>query len=201
VSRLIGKYPTTGDHVTARLTFIAHAATEAQRQAAFPLDEPVVEREIAKIATLNWTAPRANRVQSGPELRTRQTSHALKLNAAISDELRDCDYGAWNGLTMDEVQLENPDGMVAWLTDPAAAPHGGESIASLIKRTGSWLEEQRDVAHIIAVTHPAVIRGAIVHALQLPLMTFWRFDVAPLSLTDLRFNGRVWSVRCVGCPL
>jgi broad specificity phosphatase PhoE len=91
--------------------------------------------------------------------------------------------------------------MVAWLTDPAAAPHGGESIASLIKRTGSWLEEQRDVAHIIAVTHPAVIRGAIVHALQLPLMTFWRFDVAPLSLTDLRFNGRVWSVRCVGCPL
>jgi broad specificity phosphatase PhoE len=53
----------------------------------------------------------------------------------------------------------------------------------------------------IAVTHPAVIRAAIVHAMQLPPTTFWRFDVAPLSLTDLRFSGRVWSVRCAGCSL
>ena len=53
--------------------------------------------------------------------------------------------------------------------------------------------------HTIAVTHPAVIRAAIVHALQVPLPAFWRFDIAPLSLTDLRFNGGVWSVRCAGC--
>ena len=102
---------------------------------------------------------------------------------------------------MDEIQVEDPEGMIAWLTDPTSAPHGGESIANMITRVGSWVEGQRGEGHTIAVTHPAVIRGAIVHALQLPLATFWRFDVAPLSLTDLRFNGRVWSVRCTGCPL
>ena len=187
--------------MTARLTLIAHAATEAQRRPAFPLDEPVAEREIAKIAALHWMAPRANRVLSGPELSARQTSHALRLQAATADELRDCNYGAWSGRAMDEVQVEDPEGMIAWLTDPTSAPHGGESIASLITRVRSWVEEQRNVAHTIAVTHAAVIRGAIVHALQLPLTTFWRFDVAPLSLTDLRFNGRVWSLRCAGCSL
>lgn len=187
--------------MTARLTLIAHAATEAQRRAAFPLDEPIAEREIAKIAALNWTAPRANRVLSAPELRARQTSHALRLKPTLSEELRDCGYGTWSGRAMDEVQVEDPEGMIAWLTDPTSAPHGGESIANLITRVGSWMEEQREVAHTIAVTHPSVIRGAIVHALQLPLATFWRIDVAPLSLTDLRFNGRSWSLRCAGCSL
>ena len=102
---------------------------------------------------------------------------------------------------MDAVQTEDPEGMLAWLTDPTSDPHGGESIADLITRVGSWMEEQRGEVHTIAVTHPAVIRSAIVHALHLPLETFWRIDIAPLSLTDLRFNGRVWSVRCAGCSL
>ena len=187
--------------MTVQLTLIAHAATEAQRQAAFPSDEPVLEREIAKIAALNWNAPRARRVLCGPELRVRQTSQVLGLEASISDQLRDCDYRAWSGRTMDAVQTEDPEGMLAWLTDPTSDPHGGESIADLITRVGSWMEEQRDVVHTIAVTHPAVIRSAIVHALHLPLETFWRIDIAPLSLTDLRFNGRVWSLRCAGCSL
>ncbi len=187
--------------MATRLTLIAHAATEAQRQAAFPLDEPALEREIVKIAALDWSAPRANRILSGPELRAQQTSHVLRLQAAISDQLRDCDYGAWSGRTMRDVQAEDPEGMVAWLTNPASAPHGGESVARLMTRVGVWLEQQCDVAHTIAVTHSAVIRGAIIYALRLPLVTFWRFDIAPLTLTDLRFNGQVWNVRCAGCPL
>jgi broad specificity phosphatase PhoE len=188
-------------NLVARFTLIAHAATESQRCAAFPLDEPIAEREISKISGFNWTLPRARHMWSAPEQRAQQTARILGLQAIVSDELRDCDYGRWRGRTMDEVQSEDPEGILAWLTNPYAAPHGGESIKDLIGRIGSWMDDQREVDHTLAVTHPAVIRAAIVYALRIPAQKFWRFDVSPLTLSDLRFNGNVWTLRCVGCSL
>jgi broad specificity phosphatase PhoE len=184
-----------------RCTLISHAATAAVRRAVFPLDEALDEIVSAEIASLAWVAPRAQRIWSGPELRTQQTAEALKLHAVVANELRDCDYGRWNGMELSEVQLREPDAVMAWLTDTAAAPHGGESIAVLIERVGDWLEGQRNTGHTVAVTHSAVIRAAVIYALDAPLQSFWRLDVAPLSLTDLRFNGRAWTLRVMGCAL
>jgi broad specificity phosphatase PhoE len=187
--------------VTARIVLIAHGATQAQRQAAFPLDEPIAGPEMAKIAAQRWSCPKAERIWSAPEQRAQQTACALGLTAMLAEELRDCDYGQWHGRAMEQVQAEDPEGILAWLADPAAAPHGGESIEHLIRRIGAWLGGQREVKSTIAVTHPAVIRSAIVHALHIPAQAFWRFDIAPLTVTDLRFSRNVWTVRCVGCSL
>jgi broad specificity phosphatase PhoE len=186
---------------TSRLTFISHAATEAQRRAAFPLDEPALEREIAKMTGLGWKVPASARVWSAPEQRTQQTSRILGLSVELADGLRDCDYGRWRGRKMDDVQTEDQPGILAWLGDPSAVPHGGESVESLVGRVGSWMDEQRAVKYTIAITHPAIIRAAVVHALQIPLHAFWRIDIAPLTVTDLRFNANVWTLRYSGCPL
>ena len=187
--------------MATRLTLISHAATEALRHAAFPLDEPLEEREIAKIATIGWDAPRAQSILSGPERRTQQTAQALRLSAITAIELRDCDYGTWRGREFEELQKNDPESIVAWLTDPLATPHGGESIVNLIDRVGRWMDGQSDDGHIMAVTHPAVIRSAIVHALNAPAKSFWRIDIAPLSITDLRFNGSAWTLRSSACSL
>jgi broad specificity phosphatase PhoE len=102
---------------------------------------------------------------------------------------------------MDEVQSEEQEGILAWLSDPSAAPHGGESLERLVVRVRIWMEEQRAVKHTIAVTHPGVIRAAVVYALQIPMHTFWRIDIAPLTVTDLCFNNSVWTLRHSGCHL
>ncbi len=185
----------------AGFTFISHAATDAQRNAAFPLDEAIIEPERTRIAKLGATLPRAEQIWSAPEQRAQQTSRILGLQVLVASELRDCDYGQWRGRKMEEVQADDPEGLVAWLTVPNSIPHGGESIESLIGRVGKWLDEQTDVKHTIAVTHPSVIRAAIVYALRLPAQSFWRFDISPVTLTDLRFSRDVWTVRCCGCPL
>jgi broad specificity phosphatase PhoE len=187
--------------LATRLTLISHAPTTAQRCAAFPLDEGLEEQEIAKIAALGWIAPRAQAILSGPEDRAQQTAKALGLSAEAAIELRDCDFGTWKGKALSEVESRQPEDVVAWLTDPGAAPHGGESTLKLIERIARWLEARRDAGHTIAITHPAVIRSAIVHILQAPPSTFWRIDIAPLSLTDLRWNGKVWTLRSSGCAL
>jgi broad specificity phosphatase PhoE len=184
-----------------RFTFICHAATSAVRRAAFPLDEPLDVDEIAKITALNWQVPRAQRILSAPERRTQQTAKALGLVAETTTELRDCNYGDWNGRDFDEVHLNEPEGIAEWLTNPLSTPHGGNSISDLIARVGKWLDKQTDPGHTIAVTHPAVIRGAIVIGLNAPTQTFWRIDIVPLSITDLRFSGKAWTLRSTSCPL
>jgi broad specificity phosphatase PhoE len=187
--------------VTTRLSLISHAATPAQRHAAFPEDEPLEPREIAKINALDWKVPTTQRVLSAPERRTQQTAQALGLTATVVTELRDCDYGVWRGRELSELHAQDPEGIATWLADPAANPHGGESIANLIDRVGTWLDQLREGGHTIAITHPAVIRSAVVHILNAPVQSFWRIDIAPLSLTDLRFNGKLWTLRSCATTL
>lgn len=184
----------------SRLLLISHAATEAQRRTAFPCDEPLLERELARSRSLAWSAPARARIWTAPERRARQTSRMLGLSATPAAELRECDYGGWCGRTMEEVQAGDPEGTLAWLTDPGAAPHGGESLESLAARVGRWMDEECTARETVAVTHPSVIRAAIVHGLRTPVQLFWRFDIPPLTLVDLRSHG-VWTLRCLGCPL
>jgi broad specificity phosphatase PhoE len=196
-----GSGPKARMDMPARITFIAHAATEAQRNAAFPLDEPILEREHARIAKASRILAAAEHVWSAPERRAQETSRLLDLPARVADELRDCDYGRWRGKTLGNLQNEEPDGVLMWLTDTNAIPHGGESIQALIGRIGKWMDERSHEKHTVAVTHPAVIRAAVVCAMRLPPQSFWRIEIAPATLTDLRFSRDQWTLRCVGCSM
>jgi broad specificity phosphatase PhoE len=187
--------------MSARLTLISHAPSQAQRRSAFPLDEPLDDADLAKISNLNWQAPRTQQILTAPEQRTQQTAQALNLSATQSTDLRDCDYGTWRGRDLTELHLEKPEDIATWLTDPTATPHNGESITDLLARTATWLNTLPNSGHTIAVTHPAIIRSAIVHILNAPPQSFWRIDIAPLTVTDLRHNGQTWTLRSTAVPL
>jgi len=183
-----------------RITFISHAPTAAVRRAAFPLDEPIEPREVEKLRSIGWIPPQVRQVYAGPEQRTRQTANTLGFDPILSAELKDLNYCSWQGKSLNEVQSTDPDGVRLWLTDIDAAPHGGESIANFLARIKRWLAGQHGSGHTLAVTHPAVIRAAVVLTLQAPAQSFWRIDIPPVSITDLRWNGRFWSLRSSGCP-
>lgn len=175
-----------------RLLLIAHAPTAATRRAAFPLDEAIE----ASPAALPPKLQRADRVFTAPELRARQTAQALGLVAEPQMLLGDVDLGRWRGKTFDEMLAEGPEAIAAWTSDPASRAHGGESVEELIARIGPWLEHRReDGGRVVAVTHPAVIRAAVVVVLGAPAASFWRIDIAPLARVDLRSDGRRWTLR------
>lgn len=188
--------------MTARLTLICHASTEAVRTAAFPADEPIDGRGQADAIELAERLPRADRCWTSPELRTRQTADVLKLDAISLPELRDCDYGAWKGCTFAEILARDPKGIDAWLRDPAAAPHGGESVLSLMQRVAHWLDGEKIIdGRAILVTHASIVRAAIVHAIEATPKSFWRIDVAPLSVTRLSGKDGRWNLMSAGCSL
>ena len=180
----------------ARLTLICHAATSATRSAAFPDDEPIDAKSAAKARALALVLPKPHRAFASPAARAAQTAQALGLAAAPDAALRDCDYGRWAGRRLDALEAAEPEAVALWLSDPAAAPHGGESIVDLLARIGPWLDAcGGEAGHAIAVTHAAIIRAAIVHALQARPRSFWRIDIAPLSRVTLTCGGGAWRLR------
>jgi broad specificity phosphatase PhoE len=186
---------------TTRLTLIRHAPSAATRRSAFPLDEPLDARTLEEARALRPRLDRADVAWTGPAARARQTAEALGLDATVAPELDECDFGAWRGRTLAELDTEDPVAVAAWIEDPAAAPHGGESLLALLDRVGGWLDAHSgDGARSVAVTHAGVIRAALVRALDAPVQAFWRFDVAPLSRTVLHAHDGRWTVRAVNLP-
>lgn len=184
-----------------RLTLICHGATVATRSGAFPADEPLEQHALARAAALKPAIRRADRAWTSPALRARQTAAALGLDAVEEAALRDLDAGRWTGRRLEEIQAGEPQGIVAWLSDPDAAPHGGEALSALLVRTASWLDARAgDGGHGIAVTHASVIRAAILHALAATASSFWRIDVVPLGVTELSHDGRRWVWRAGSSP-
>jgi broad specificity phosphatase PhoE len=182
--------------MSARLTLICHGPTAATRASAFPLDEPLEDGAIEQIRALGPSLRRWDRALSGPALRARQTAEALSLNADVDAALRDCDYGRWCGRKLADIQAAQEEEVAAWLSDPNAASHGGESRIALMLRVSNWLADRlRDDGHTIAVTHAAVIRAAVIDVLGAPSEAFWRIDVEPMSLIDLRSDRRRWVLR------
>ncbi|NUK69525.1 histidine phosphatase family protein [Streptomyces lunaelactis] len=187
--------------MTVRVILVSPAMSAALREARFGSDGPLDAAGARSARAAAGALPPADRRLSGPSARCRDTAEALGLRVEDEPAPGDWDMGVWRGRTLEEVSVSEPEAVSAWLTDPSAAPHGGESLLALCARIGGWLASlPGDSGRVLAVTEPAVARAAIVHALALPAEAFWRLDIAPLTLTELSGRAGRWNLRC-GRPL
>ncbi len=183
---------------SSRLTLICHARTVAQKLARFPTDEPVENLAVPSDAFRARLAV-TRRLVCAPELRTQQTAAWFGVDAQIDKALRDCDWGSWHGQSIKDLQANENQALQAWLADPEAAPHGGESVRQLTQRVAKWLDTiAATPGHVVAVTHPFVMRAALMQVLQ--GAAFHAIDIEPLAMIDLRFNG-IWRLRLPGMAL
>lgn len=182
----------------ARLLLVCHAATGALRGAVFPRDEPAESLGLGKAALLTEELGRVDVAWTSPALRARQTAEVLRLDARIGLELRDLDLGRWAGHRFDDIVATEPEAMAAWTQDPAAAPHGGESVLDLLARVSPWLAERgREPHRTLAVTHASVIRAAIVLAIGAGPQSFWRIDIPPLCRAELHGRNGIWTLHAI----
>ncbi|GAA2319046.1 hypothetical protein GCM10010149_84580 [Nonomuraea roseoviolacea subsp. roseoviolacea] len=179
------------------MLFVRHASTPGMRAARFPgTDEEADAASLARAAALAsvvtgpaaWTAPGAA---------ARRSAAAIGLAARVAPALAEADCGRWGGLPYGQVAQEEPDALASWLTDPLAAPHGGESLAAHAERVAGWLDSVRAEPDVVAVCDAGVIRAALGHALGLDPLRAARFDLAPLSVTELTVTRAGWRVAHV----
>jgi broad specificity phosphatase PhoE len=186
--------------VTGRLVLVSPALTASLREARFddgcPLDAAGLRQARAAAGTLA-----AERVWCSPTVRCRETAAALGLAAVDAPELAALDAGRWRGETLAEVGAREPRALAAWLADPAAAPHGGESVRAVCERVTDWLAAVAALpGRTVAVAEPEIVRAAVVRALGAPETAFWRTDVPPLTAVELSGRAGRWNVR-MGRPL
>ncbi|MFD0269536.1 histidine phosphatase family protein [Streptomyces sp. NPDC127106] len=131
-----------------------------------------------------------------PGPRSRATGRALGYAPLAQPALRECDMGRWRGLTLGEVAAREPGAVELWLSDPLAAPHGGESLLAFISRIGGWLDTRPadGGGAIVAVAEPSVVRAALVYALRVAPQTYWSVDVSPLSTVTLTGWSGHWHL-------
>ncbi|MGW5055248.1 histidine phosphatase family protein [Actinokineospora sp. NPDC004072] len=168
---------------TATLVLIAHLPTAATRVAAFPDDEPV-ERPVAV------AAPRVDLAVRGPEVRCADTARCLGLAAEPVAALRDLDAGAWRGRELAQVDAAE---VGRWVADPAVRAPGGESVADVVARVATWLAQPPLARRVAAITHPAVMRAALLHTISATDRSFWRIDVSPGAQIVLRGGPGRWT--------
>ncbi|MGW6605020.1 histidine phosphatase family protein [Streptomyces sp. NPDC055036] len=231
--------------MTIRLMLISPAMNPALREARFPrTDQPATtdggpaargpvdagpaDREpggdeldalgLRQAEAVRETFPATATTYASPSPRCRRTAEALGLAAKPLPALAPCAMGSWQGRTLDEVAAAEPHALASWLSDPASAPHGGESLLALLARAAHWLDTLADgtpgdgtAGHgtpgdgkaggrVIAVAEPDIIRACAVHALGATAAAFRRIDVRPLTATELSGRAGRWNLLS-GRPL
>ncbi|MCC7054142.1 MAG: histidine phosphatase family protein [Gemmatimonadaceae bacterium] len=111
------------------------------------------------------------RVVSSDLQRACETTMILTTEAfEVEPRLRDMHYGAWDGMTWDDIDSAmgpaDDDWSPAW---PSIRAPGGESFDDVVRRVRSWLDSlQPDGTDLLVVAHAASIRAAAVVLLDMP---------------------------------
>jgi broad specificity phosphatase PhoE len=181
---------------------VRHAPTGATRTVAFPVDEPLDERGRAAARSLARAVPANAALVSSPALRCVQTAEATGRHFDCEPQLAECDFGRWAGTRLADVAASDRDAARAWMAEPDACPHGGESLSDFARRVAEWLDAQAaERGALVAITHAGVVRAALVRALGAPIEAFWHLDVAPLSVTEMHAHDGRWTVTRANHPL
>jgi probable phosphoglycerate mutase len=131
-------------------------------------------------------------IVSSPLSRAKQTAAAVAqvLGAPVrfEDDLRETDFGAWEGYTFAEVQARWGAELAAWLADPQVAPPGGESFAATtarVARARDRLIARYPRGNVLIVTHTTPIKTLVRLALNAPPEALYRMHLDLASLTEI----------------
>ena len=116
----------------------------------------------------------------------------LGLTAVIDDDLRETDFGDWDGFTLAEIQQRWPAAAAAWRRDPEQAPPGGESFADTahrVNRACDRLLRDHGGQTVLVVSHVTPIKILLCRALGVPLGTLYRLYLGSACISEIQWHG------------
>lgn len=135
------------------------------------------------------------RIVSSPLLRCTATARfvgeRLGVPVEIDQRLIEIAHGTWEGRYRDELAAHDPERYRAWREHPAqVAFERGETLNEVAARWQNFAATLVDApADVLVVTHDAVVRCALLDAMQRSLDDFWRVQVENAAFAVLRSEG------------
>ena len=139
-------------------------------------------------------------VLSSPQRRTQQTAEAIagahQLPVRSEPALAEVWLGRWQGMAWNEIK-DDPD-VARYLADPSHVCDAFEPGTSVHERVVGLVEGRRSDAQesVVLVSHGDPLRILLAHYLSLPLAAYRRLEIAPASVSVLRFSP-AFGVRLV----
>jgi probable phosphoglycerate mutase len=122
---------------------------------------------------------------------------ALGLEVSFDDDLRETDFGDWEGYTFAEVRAKWPRELDEWLASTAVAPPAGESVDATTRR----VRRARDRAlssyggqTVVVVTHVTPIKTLLRIALEAPPVALYRMHLDLACLNEVQWTAQGTAV-------
>lgn len=162
----------------------AQVAATGERIAAVPL-------------AAAFTSPQERCVATAEAITSSQSPDGGHNSPAVVEErLAECDYGDWQGRSIQELAAEPLWGTVQVHPSAVTFP-GGESMRTMQERAVAAVRERDaqvgaesgDSAVWLAVSHGDVIKAVLADALGMHLDLFQRINVDPASVSVIRYTA------------
>jgi len=148
----------------------------------------------SKIATMNVDA-----IYSSPLDRAMSTARAIasatNLPIETLDELREMNYGGWEGRSFLDVRRDDAAIYEEWIANgDCPCPGGGESHNDVRRRFAAALEKIRGTKPVL-VTHGTAIRIGVTVLLDLPVMASRHFAQDNAAMNVFTRRGGRWVLK------
>ena len=153
-----------------------------------------VGRQQAAAAALRLAEVGATAVVCSPLRRARQTAElvaaAAGLEVVVEQDLRETDFGDWEGYTFGEVRQEWPQELDAWLASTAVAPPFGESFdatATRVRGARDRVLATYGGQTVVLVSHVTPIKTLLRLALDAPPTALYRMHLDLACLSEVQW--------------
>ena len=183
-----------------KLILLRHGETEPEFQDRYigHKDVPMSAQGARRIETLTelirMVGPQL--CFSSPLQRCRASAEIIQDKLGIpvhfEDDLKEVDFGDWEGLSFWEIAAIWPGQVSQWAQfDAEFSFPGGESFVDFLRRVAKAGEMLAAASEgtVLVCTHGGVIRSLICHFLRLQPEHYILFNVKPASLTTLELTG------------
>lgn len=187
-----------------RLLAVRHGATEwsQARRFAGARDVPLTAqgRLQAEAVAQALAGTAAAAVYTSPLERARTSAEVIakphRLEPVVDPGFREMAFGAWEGLSREELLARFPAEAAVWASTPERiTPPGGEALAAVDARVRAALADLRDRHHgdtVILVSHAIVTRLIVLAALGLGPERLWSVDASPAGITEIEYQD-AWA--------
>lgn len=156
------------------------------------------QQQVARLAErLKAFAPDA--IYSSPLGRAITTAEAIAratgLTVNIVDELREMNYGRWEGQQFVEVRRIDEANYLRWVDDPDFPCPEGESHSAVLERVQRALAAINGAKRPVLVTHGTAIRIATTALLELPLSASRNFAQDNAAVNVFVRRGERWVLK------
>ncbi len=140
---------------------------------------------------------RIDAVYSSPLSRAVATASAVAsphgLEPMLREDLREIDFGVFEGRTFDEIAASHPDVYAKWMREPTSVRFpGGESFAGLSERAMreiTRIRREHEGGSVSVVTHGGVIRAVLAEILGVVGPTIFRIDQSWGGISRVEWVG------------